>query len=519
MTTLEGSDSSRTLLVVAAGARHHIFANMSKIAALMATHGVDATTASIQPGFDEALLRDSVGFLQKIFVVLTSPISSPKEFASALGEILSPYPASIHLLGSILFSPVFKPDGSEWHLDELVQAQTVRVTPGLISVLAPASIQLASAPASSSSSNALSQQGTGSGQEKDRDRGGRQEGDDDGQGSRGGPNEEPGANDPNPEPPHQSADLPPGVHFRSTAKVVFSPKYTQNFAIEGWLSSKPTTKSTCGVDFTHLRTETQHLSVGRYKHHLTRVTVNTNCGPNATSRVASPQTTTKYAATTKQTSVAETGHTNLATAAGKGIFAGATVELTGSTSKTTKSVTAVEKVENMEKIILRQPEGIAEWQFFMVDPQHEDNGHAFSKVNLPSVEFEMIGRDTPPNLYVEVAAYWSIPIQETSPWMAWRKWASQEDIPFQNLVHLIAMKIPSAVTSRSDYIAIVHRLPESQTTEKVLTQGGPDAVCAVAIAENDDHFLEQLLLELNAKDTKKAGEEGKGKGQAKDNGP
>lgn len=49
----------------------------------MTAHGVDITSASIRAGFDEALLEDGVGLLQKIFVFLGGPLSSLKTFFSS----------------------------------------------------------------------------------------------------------------------------------------------------------------------------------------------------------------------------------------------------------------------------------------------------------------------------------------------------------------------------------------------------------------------------------------------------
>ena len=71
-------------------------------------------------GFDESLIKSSVGYLEQIHVFVIAEVDATSPLLTELGRLFSPFSSILFTESSSYRLPVFKDNGSLWEFDELV---------------------------------------------------------------------------------------------------------------------------------------------------------------------------------------------------------------------------------------------------------------------------------------------------------------------------------------------------------------------------------------------------------------
>jgi len=148
-----------------------------------------------------------------------------------------------------------------------------------------------------------------------------------------------------------------------------------------------------------------------------------------------------------------------------------TLNITAGASRVTETLS--EKTMLTSRITQNDVHGVVWWGFSVDDPNERRSGIELGPCKLPSVDFEFLADKTPPspppNIHIEVAAYWS--------WWSLpnRKWSgskTQEQPPYHNLCQLVVLEMPSDLSASSDYMAelkVGSGMPSDR--EKVMLEG------------------------------------------------
>ncbi|KAJ7581620.1 hypothetical protein C8J56DRAFT_1168364 [Mycena floridula] len=510
-TNVSGDHPWEAFIVGAVDALAQIQVKMPEIISLMKSHQLSTKDFIVRPGFDESLIMRGVGHLQQIFVSILSLKSTPsRTLIVGLGKIFSPYPGTLLIHSQILRIPVFKESGEEWDFDDLVISRVERLNErGIRSSTSPHTWMTVMSPGSgtahdenpsfSSGQGNSSSGGSGHGARDEGHGEGKRNGSDPNNGDKGkgkerddGDNGGGGGGGGGPEPGSSKHAARMARAYFSTTTEIFcqnSDQHFQEMQTEGVVLTKHLGAQSCCVDIKRLNFQSQPftgISTSAYRQCLVHVTINSTCGNMARASEYHPRSTADSDPQVKQSSSKEISWIGQFITAGKSILAIPTLEMTASASRAIKTASASERMRNTARITQRHSRGNISWHFSVTDPNLQQNGLEFPDDLLPKVEFEMLDIPLPDSVFVEVASYWTIPFP--TKWM-WSSGTSKEPL-FQNICHVVAMRLPSNLTQSSNYVATLQKGLQHDKLEKIVEQGSPQVLPAILRFEpgDDDHM-------------------------------
>jgi hypothetical protein len=109
-----------TCWIAAERALQHARNNMSLVSEVFDKLDIQKSQYVVLAGFDESLIRSSVGYLEQIHVFVKAEIDTNSPLLSELGKVFFPFSSILFTESYSYHLPVFKDDGSCWEFDELV---------------------------------------------------------------------------------------------------------------------------------------------------------------------------------------------------------------------------------------------------------------------------------------------------------------------------------------------------------------------------------------------------------------
>ena len=143
--------------------------NISSVSKVFENFQIPKSKYIVLAGFDESLIKSSVGYLEQIHVFVSTKVKANSPLLTELGRLFSPFSSILFTESSSYYLPVFKDDGSVWEFDELVYSTASKFADGGSSVKTPLTIislsQTPSLPVTDSTVD-FSQSGSGSGEKE-----------------------------------------------------------------------------------------------------------------------------------------------------------------------------------------------------------------------------------------------------------------------------------------------------------------------------------------------------------------